>query len=200
MKTAFAAKALFLVLLAGLGACAGLPSRDLDAPAPPGRQRIVLVRAPGPERIDVVFRAQGRYAPEAFRKIDHIFRDRRSGAVYPVDPGLIDLIAGLRDRMAMAEDTPIELLSGYRSPESNARQARTNRHVARHSYHMKGMAADIRIPGMSSRALELVAKTVQRGGVALYPDSGHVHVDTGPVRGWAVKRGLEPGLGRSRRR
>jgi hypothetical protein len=66
--------------------------------------------------------------------------------------------------------------------------------VAKQSYHMRGMAADIRIPDMNSRALELVAKTIQKGGVALYPDRGHVHVDTGPVRGWEVIKGFEAGM------
>ncbi|MBI3419755.1 MAG: DUF882 domain-containing protein [Proteobacteria bacterium] len=177
-----------------LAACAG-GGRNLDAPAPEGAQRIVFWSRALNERIDVTFRDNGHYVPSAFAKIDHLFRDHHNGEEYAIDPGLIEVIANLRDRMVMAPDTPIELLSGYRSPETNGMLASKSKNVAKHSYHMRGMAADIRIPEMNSHALELVAKTLQKGGVAMYPDSGHVHVDTGPIRGWEVVPGFESGLG-----
>jgi uncharacterized protein YcbK (DUF882 family) len=179
-----------LLFLTFLAACT--PARNLEF-APQGQQSIRFWHKPSGERLDVVFRTGGHYSESAFREIDRMFRDRHTGEEYPIDPQLIDLISDLRDRMAMPPDTTIELLSGYRSPETNAFIARTNKYVAKQSYHMKGKAADIRIPEMNSSVLELVAKTLQRGGVALYPDSGHVHVDTGPVREWAVYRGAEPG-------
>ena len=185
---------LTVLLLAG---CAGGPARDLSH-APEGTQSIRFWHKPSGERIEVAYRMGGRYSEQGFAEIDHMFRDRHTGEQYRIDPELIELIAGLRDRMAMPPDTEIELLSGYRSQGTNAMLARTNRHVAKDSYHMKGMAADIRIPGMIPSVLEWVAKTQQKGGVALYPDSGHVHVDTGPVRGWSVERGFERGLSRRR--
>lgn len=185
-----------IVFLLILNGCAGGPPRGLSH-APEGVQSIRFWHKPSGERSSVAFRMGGRYSETAFAEIDHIFRDRRTGEEYNIDPGLIEMIAGLRDRMALPPDTEIELLSGYRSPDTNAMLARTNRHVAKDSYHMKGMAADIRIPGMSAGVLELVARTQQKGGVALYPDSGHVHVDTGPVRGWSVHRGYERGLSRA---
>lgn len=178
-------------LLAIIVSCA--PSRDLSV-APQGDQSIVIWHRQSGERMDVTFRRGGQYNQEAFDRIDHIFRDRHTGEEYPIDPKLIDVIANLRDRLLMSPSDPIELLSGYRSPESNAHLAKTNKYVAKNSYHMKGQAADIRIPEMNSSALEAVAKTMQKGGVALYPDSGHVHVDTGAVRGWSVVRGKEAGL------
>lgn len=188
---------LLLAAFVFLAACASTGgSRDLSRPAPDGAERIVFWTKRSSERIDVIYRQGGHYNPEAFAKIDHMFRDRHNGDEYAIDPNLIELIAGLRDRMVMAPDTPIELLSGYRSPETNANLSRTNKYVAKQSYHMRGQAADIRIPDMNSHALELVAKTLQRGGVALYPDSGHVHVDTGPTRGWEVVPGYEEGLER----
>lgn len=183
-----------LVFMAALSGCA--PTRDLTV-APEGSQSIHLWHKPSGERVNVTYRTGGHYDPEAMSRIDHIFRDRHQNEVYPMDPRLIDLIADLRDRMIMPPDTEIEVLSGYRSQETNTELAKTNRHVAKQSYHMKGQAADIRIPDMISSVLEHVAKTLQRGGVALYPDSGHVHVDTGPIRGWAVYRGAEPGMKRS---
>ncbi|HVY12306.1 MAG TPA: DUF882 domain-containing protein, partial [Alphaproteobacteria bacterium] len=109
-----AAAALLLTSCAGIGG-----SRDLDGPAPPGNQRIVLWSKALHDRIDVTFRINGHYSHEAFAEIDRIFRDHHNGDEYQIDPDLIELIAGLRDRMAMADDTPIELLSGYRSPETN---------------------------------------------------------------------------------
>jgi uncharacterized protein YcbK (DUF882 family) len=185
-----------LIALLLLSACAEVSGMlDTSAPAPEGNARIVLWNKPSGEKIDVTYRHDGKYDTAAFDKINYIFRDRHNGEEHGIDPGLIELIAGLRDRMAMAPDTQIEVLSGYRSSETNKKLARTNRYVAKQSFHMKGQAADIRIPDMNSRALELVAKTIQRGGVALYPDSGHVHVDIGPVRGWEVVPGYEAGLG-----
>src|SRR5262245_50863103 len=187
---------LLIAALLLVSACADV-SQILSSskPAPEGDARIVLWNKPSGEKIDVVYRHDGQYEAAARDRINYIFRDRHTGEELAVDPDLVELITGLRDRMAMAPDTQIEILSGYRSPETNKKLARTNRYVAKQSYHMKGQAADIRIPGMNSRALELVAKTVQRGGVAIYPDSGHVHVDTGPVRGWEVVPGYEAGLG-----
>ena len=179
---------LLLLLLAACG-----PTRDLSV-APVGEQSIVLWHKQTGERIDVTTRSNGHYNESAFNQIDHIFRDRHTGEEYPIDPKLIDALADLRDKLLMSPSDPIELLSGYRSPESNANLAKTNKYVAKSSFHMKGKAADIRIPEMNSSALEAVAKTMQKGGVALYPDSGHVHVDTGPIRGWSVVRGQEAGL------
>jgi uncharacterized protein YcbK (DUF882 family) len=185
-----------VIALLLLSACAEMSGMlDTAPPAPEGNARIVLWNKPSGEKIDVTYRHDGKYDSAAMDKINYIFRDRHNGEEHAVDPNLIELIAGLRDRMAMAPDTQIEVLSGYRSSETNNKLARTNRYVAKQSFHMKGQAADIRIPDMNSRALELVAKTVQRGGVALYPDSGHVHVDVGPVRGWEVVPGYEAGLG-----
>jgi uncharacterized protein YcbK (DUF882 family) len=171
------------------------PTRDLSV-APDGEQRVVFRHKSG-EKIDVITRSNGQYNKSAFSKIDRIFRDRHTGEEYPIDPKLIDAIADLRDKLMLSPSDPIDILSGYRSPESNAKLSKTNRYVAKHSYHMTGQAADIRITGMSSSALEAVAKTMQKGGVALYPDSGHVHVDTGPIRGWSVVRGQEDGTKQS---
>ena len=196
----FAALAMTL-LLTLLASCA--PTRDLSV-SPRGDQSIVIWHRASGERIDVTTRTNGQYNKSAFEQIDHIFRDRHTGDEYPIDPKLIDAIAELRDKLLMSPSDPIELLSGYRSSESNAKLATVNKYVAKNSYHMKGQAADIRIPEMSSSALEAVAKTMQKGGVALYPDGGpdfgHVHVDTGPVRGWSVVRGREAGFAENRAR
>lgn len=191
----FFLKSLLITTLALLASCA--PTRDLSV-APSGDQSIVIWHRASGERIDVTTRTGGQYNKTAFEKIDRIFRDRHTGDEYPIDPKLIDAIAELRDKLLMSPSDPIELLSGYRSSQSNTKLATTNKYVAKNSYHMKGQAADIRIPDMSSSALEAVAKTMQRGGVALYPDGGpdfgHVHVDTGPVRGWSVVKGREAGF------
>ncbi len=195
MKSFFL-KSLFVGCLALLASCA--PTRDLST-APQGDQNIVVWHSASGERIDVTTRSNGSYNPSAFEKIDRIFRDRQSGDEYPIDPKLIDALTELRDKLMMSPSDPIELLSGYRSSDSNTMLARVNKNAAKNSYHMKGQAADIRIPDMNSSALEAVAKTMQKGGVALYPDSGHVHVDTGPVRGWSVIRGREAGVHESRR-
>ncbi len=184
---------LALICLLSLTACAGA-QRNLDV-APGGEQSLIMWHKPSGERISVVYRVNGHYDPQAFSEIDHIFRDRRTGEEYPIDPALIDAITDLRDKMMLGPESPIELTSGYRSSESNDILRTTNKNAAKNSYHTRGMAADIRMADMNAHVMELVAKTMQRGGVALYPDNGHVHVDVGPVRGWEVKRGREDGGG-----
>ena len=79
---------------------------------------------------------------------------------------------------------PFEVLSGYRSPRTNAMLQRTSAGVARNSLHLTGQAIDLRLPGYSTRKLRDNAKALRAGGVGYYPRSDFVHVDTGRVRIW----------------
>jgi uncharacterized protein YcbK (DUF882 family) len=79
---------------------------------------------------------------------------------------------------------PWEVISGYRSPATNAKLASTTTGVAATSLHVKGMAIDVRLPGRSLEALRDSARSLRRGGVGYYPRSSFVHVDVGRVRCW----------------
>jgi uncharacterized protein YcbK (DUF882 family) len=78
----------------------------------------------------------------------------------------------------------VHVVSGYRSPETNAYLREVSDGVAQNSYHMKGQAIDLSLPDRSLRSLHKAALSLHAGGVGYYPDSNFVHVDTGPVRHW----------------
>jgi len=134
------------------------------------------------ERLDTVYWANGAYEPGALHAINVLLRDFRNGEVYPIDRNLLDLLVRLQTRMHST--APIQVISGYRSPETNAMLASYSDGVAAGSLHMSGMAIDIRLPGRSLRQVHQVALSMGAGGVGYYPRSDFVHMDTGRVRRW----------------
>jgi len=134
------------------------------------------------ELLRVTYMEKGRYVPGALAEINHLMRDRRSGEVAPIDPALLDLLSDICLRLEAR--SPVRLISGYRAPETNREMRTHDRAVARKSYHTRGMAADIALPGRSLSDLRRVAVAIGRGGVGIYPRSGFVHVDVGPPRTW----------------
>ena len=134
------------------------------------------------EEIDVVYRADGQLDPGALREIDWVLRDFRTGEARPMDRRLLDLLWRLRT--ALVTSAPYEVISGYRSPTTNAMLARESRGVSRASLHMKAMAIDVRLPDRPLLALRDTALGLRLGGVGYYPTSNFVHVDVGRVRFW----------------
>jgi uncharacterized protein YcbK (DUF882 family) len=134
------------------------------------------------ETLRTVYFDKGHYVPGALLEVNYFFRDFRANEVKAIDPGLLDLL----HRISRALDTsqPFNLISGYRSPATNALLASRSEGVARHSLHMEGMAADINVQGRSLTLLQIVALAMRGGGVGYYPRSDFVHVDTGRVRRW----------------
>ena len=109
-------------------------------------------------------------------------RDFRNDAVHPIDPHLIDLLAVLRQRLGA--HAPIQVLSAYRSPATNAMLASMSEGVATNSLHLQGRAIDIRLPGRPLSAVRRAALVLRGGGVGYYPRSNFVHLDVGSVRRW----------------
>ncbi len=135
------------------------------------------------ERFSGPFWADGAYDPDALARIDRLLRDFRTGEVYEIDRRLLDLLAALRGRLATRAD--FRVISGYRSPRTNAMLVKNGGGgVAKRSYHMRGMAIDVAVPGRAPEAVYEAARELQRGGAGLYRKSGFVHVDVGPVRFW----------------
>ena len=137
------------------------------------------------KRINVVYYENGEYNIEAMNEIYDLMADYRAHEVMEIDNQLIDLLHYIQKYSGERE---IELLSGYRSPHTNYELRRHHRGVAKHSFHMYGKAADIRIPKLSLRTLRRIALHLsnyyQKGGVGYYPRHGFVHVDVGPLRRW----------------
>jgi uncharacterized protein YcbK (DUF882 family) len=133
------------------------------------------------ERLTTVYWEKGEYVPSALDEVNYILRDFRQNEIKPIDPTLLDLLVALRDRLQ--SEANYEVISGYRSPLTNAMLHSRSEGVAAHSLHMEGRAIDIRLPGRPLVLVRVAALSLQRGGVGYYPDR-FVHVDTGRVRRW----------------
>ncbi len=148
----------------------------------PAERTLSFVHLHTGERLDATYWADGAYIPDELAAIDRLLRDFRSGDVKPIDPRLLDVLYGLRRDMRTSR--PFEVISGYRSPATNAALRRNSRAVAKKSYHMRGMAIDLRLSGRGLRQLRHAALSQRAGGVGYYPKSGFVHLDVGPMRRW----------------
>lgn len=124
----------------------------------------------------------GGYVPDALSTVNHFLRDFRTGAVHPIDEDLLDLLHNLRGLTATSK--PFQVISGYRSPQTNEMLRQLSEGVAAGSLHMKGQAIDIRLSDIPLGTLRKAALSVKRGGVGFYPHSDFVHIDTGRVRAW----------------
>jgi uncharacterized protein YcbK (DUF882 family) len=168
----------------GFGMTAGLalvcgPARAALAAAPRSLQFESLHTG---ERLTATYWAAGGYVPEELRRINQVLRDHRTGDVKPIDPGLLDLLVTLRERLDT--QAPFQIISAYRSPATNAMLAEHSSGVARQSLHTQGLAIDIRVPGRTLAAVRDAALGLRGGGVGFYPRSDFVHVDVGRVRAW----------------
>jgi uncharacterized protein YcbK (DUF882 family) len=145
-------------------------------------RRIAFRHTHTSESLDVAYASPLGYVPQALSRIDHLLRDFRTGDVHTIDPSLIDLLNDLAHLTGTKH--PFHVISGYRSPRTNAMLRRRSEGVARHSLHMQGCAIDVRLPDVPLRTLRDAAVSLGRGGVGYYPGPDFVHVDTGRVRIW----------------
>jgi uncharacterized protein YcbK (DUF882 family) len=134
------------------------------------------------QKLDVCYFAQGRYQPEALKEINYILRDYRTGEIKPIRKELLNLLHSISKKLD--GPTRFHIISGYRSPETNAELRKKSKYVVKNSLHIQGEAADIRIPGYDTRWLQKVCMKLKAGGVGYYRKSDFVHVDLGPVRQW----------------
>lgn len=134
------------------------------------------------ETLDAEYWQNGAYAPDALTAINHVLRDHRTNETHAIDVRLLDLLHDLAGQLETRE--PLQVISGYRSPRTNAALADASSGVARRSLHMDGMAIDIALEGTSTELIRDAALALGRGGVGYYPNPGFVHVDVGRVRRW----------------
>lgn len=130
----------------------------------------------------VIYWEQGKYLPDAMAEIDKHLRDFRTGDVHHIDPRLLDLLHLVHSELETG--SPFHVISGYRSPKTNKSLRRAGREVAKDSYHTRGMAIDVRVPGRDPGKLRRIALRQKSGGVGFYPNLGFVHLDVGRVRYW----------------
>lgn len=156
------------------GALAALPQS--------GVRTLGLVSTHTNETIVATYWRDGVYDKGALKDINYALRDFRTGDVAPIDPRLLDLLVDLHRRTGSRK--AFQVVSGYRSPKTNAMLASANGGVAKHSLHMEAKAIDIRLHDVALSDLRQAALGMKAGGVGYYPKSDFVHVDTGRVRQW----------------
>ncbi|WP_262299780.1 DUF882 domain-containing protein [Microvirga sesbaniae] len=134
------------------------------------------------ESLTVTFRRNGEYDSGALQQLNWFLRDWRVERPAQMDPRLFDIIWEVYRESGSSQ--PINIISAYRSPETNGALRRRSSGVAEHSQHMLGKAMDIRLPDVDTARLRAIAMKMQYGGVGYYSSSAFVHVDTGNVRAW----------------
>jgi len=133
------------------------------------------------EDLKINYSCQG-CAASALKKLNNFLRDFRTGDVHPIDPQLLNILYAIKQKSGSRG--VIEIISGYRSPQTNNILRAKSSGVARKSLHMKGQALDIRLTDLKTEDLRDVAVSLGLGGVGYYAKSDFVHIDTGRFRTW----------------
>ncbi|MEZ7813426.1 MAG: DUF882 domain-containing protein [Paracoccaceae bacterium] len=145
-------------------------------------RRIKMYSGRTGESIDTIYWIEGKYIKEALKEINHFMRDWRTNTAISINPKTIDIMAAAHTVLNVSE--PYLMLSGYRSPQTNAMLRRQSKAVAKDSLHMHGQAADLRLRSRSVMQMGKVAESFGAGGVGRYTRSNFVHMDCGPKRTW----------------
>lgn len=166
-------------------ACAGLLLAPLGAAGAQASavRRLSFVHLRSGETLVAEYCRNGVYQADCLAQVNRFLRDIPSGEVHLIDARLLDI---LYDLQVLADrEATYEVISGYRSPQTNAALRRISSRVAAHSLHMDGRAIDLRMTGFLTRRLRDLALSLRSGGVGFYPRSDSLHLDTGHVRTWA---------------
>lgn len=153
------------------------------AEQPPQQRGLELYNTHTRETVKTVFKRGDDYVPEALEAFKKVARDHRNGDMHDMDPALFDQLFDLA--AAAGVEPHYEIISGYRSPESNGKMAaRPGSGVSKKSLHMQGRAMDVRLKNCSCARLRDLALAAKQGGVGYYEKSDFVHIDTGSFRTW----------------
>lgn len=123
------------------------------------------------------------YIRESVNEVSWALRDHHNNQFKQFDYSVLDQLYALQLQLGL--NSPVNIISGYRSPTTNWALRESSRRVARNSYHMQAMAMDIRLPGGRISDLYRAARALGAGGVGYYPRSNFIHIDSGPVRYWS---------------
>ncbi|MGA2778741.1 MAG: YcbK family protein [Steroidobacteraceae bacterium] len=154
----------------------------LESTGVAGSRSLRFVHTHTGETLTTAYFDGGAYNLAGLNDVNHLLRDFRTGESHVIDPPLLDILYELQRRAD--HDAPFEVISGYRSPATNAMLRQNSSGVAEHSQHLLGKAIDVRLSGYSTRRLSEHARALALGGVGFYASSDFVHIDTGRVRSW----------------
>ena len=148
-----------------------------------------LIRPASGERINLLYWKDGEMLDSAYQQVCHLLRDVNGKKSAAIDPKLLETLWATQAFIARFGMTkPLEILSGYRTPESNKRLIEEGIPAARKSLHLEGRAADIRIAQLHEEVLGELIQSFRQGGVGFYyrPSArgGWIHTDTGLQRKW----------------
>ncbi len=148
-----------------------------------------LVRPASGERVQLLYWKDGEILDPAYQQVCHLLRDVNGKKTAPMDPKLLETLWATQAFIARFGMTkPLEILSGYRTPESNRRLIEEGIPAARKSLHLEGRAADIRISQLHEEVLGELIQSFRQGGVGFYyrptARGGWIHTDTGLQRKW----------------
>lgn len=178
---AFQSRRVFLGLLA-IGIPAAMSPRRILAALDTGERSVSFCHTHTGERLSIAYFRSGSYIPGACEKLNLLLRDFRNNKICTIDVRLFDMLYDLS--LSLNPGGVFEIISGYRSSETNAVLRKRSSGVASQSLHMQGKAIDVRLTGTPLDRLKSAALSLARGGVGYYPKSGFVHLDTGRVRHW----------------
>ncbi|MCK8484026.1 DUF882 domain-containing protein [Aliiroseovarius sp. S2029] len=145
-------------------------------------RRLAMYSGRTGESINMIYWIEGKYIKDALKEINHFMRDWRTDQSIKIDTRTVDIMAAAHGLLDVRE--PYMMLSGYRSPKTNAMLRSRSRGVAKNSLHMKGQAADLRLKSRSVNQMFKAAVACNGGGVGKYSGSNFVHMDCGVVRSW----------------
>ncbi len=134
------------------------------------------------DKLKLTYFERGRYLKDALHEINYLLRDYHTDDIHPIDTALLDQLFDLKQALGVSK--PFHIVSGYRSPFTNAQLRKHSHGVAEHSLHMQGRAIDIRVEGVQTKTIRNAALSMAQGGVGYYPHNNFVHLDTGNFRTW----------------
>ena len=173
-----------LAIAAALTAALLVPNSTESAVANGDTRTIPLSNGHTNESGSFTYMVNGIYDSAVLDKLNWFLRDWRLNEPTQMDPHLFDIVWEVYRESGSSQ--PIDVLSGYRSPETNAMLRRRSRQVAEHSAHMAGKAIDAHFIDVGTARIRDIAMRMEAGGVGFYPSGGQpwVHIDSGPVRYW----------------
>lgn len=171
-----------LVSLSALAAAPALASAPAVLRGAGQFRKVSFVNNRTGEWLNTVYWTDGHYIPEALEALNHVLRDWREDEACRMDPRVIDILAATGRLLECNE--PFEIVSGYRTPKTNAMLRGRSRGVAKNSYHIKGMAVDVALKSRTVAQISRAGLKLNAGGVGRYSRSDFVHLDCGPVRDW----------------
>lgn len=162
---------------AGLVLCPAVP-----AWAGRGTRTLSFYHTHTNKTLDITYARSRIYDPLALERVNYYLRDFRTEEMHPIDPGVLDILWRIQQKIGC--NGTYEVISGYRSPNTNKTLRGRSKGVAKRSLHMEGKAIDIRLTGADTCRVRDCAVALKSGGVGYYAKSNFVHIDTGRVRTW----------------